>query len=151
MKIDYYIFSFENFQIPIPSLELQEEIIKRIEALELESSHYNEYSKMLEKELLNITEIINNMTISSKMNEEIILNEENNIINEENDDEINDQDDEEEEQEQENDELEIKGITYILEDENVYVKKDDGQKGQLYGYYKNDKFTRIKKVKSNVV
>ena len=146
MKIDYYIFSFENFQIPIPSLELQEEIIKRIEALELESSHYNEYSKMLEKELLNITEIINNMTISSKMNEEIILNEENNIINEENDDEIND-----EEEEQEYDELEIKGITYILEDENVYVKKEDGHKGSLYGYYKNDKFTRIKKVKSNVV
>lgn len=97
---------------------------------------------MLEKELLNITEIINNLTTSSKMNEEIILNEENNIINKENDDEIN---------EQEYDELEIKGITYILEDENVYVKKDDGQKGQLYGYYKNYKFTRIKKVKSNVV
>ena len=103
---------------------------------------------MLEKELLNITEIINNMTISSKMNEEIILNEENNIINEENDEEINDQEDDEEE---EYDELEIKGITYILEDENVYVKKDDGQKGQLYGYYKDNKFTRIKKVKSNVV
>jgi len=140
-----------NFQIPIPSLELQEEIIKRIEALELETSHYNEYSKMLEKELLNITEIINNMTTSSKMNEEIILNEENNIINEENDEELNDQEDGDEEEEEEYDELEIKGITYILEDENVYVKKDDGQKGQLYGYYKNDKFTRIKKVKSNVV
>ena len=89
------------------------------------------------------------MTTSSKMNEEIILNEENNIINEENDEELNDQEDEEEKEEY--DELEIKGITYILEDENVYVKKDDGQKGQLYGYYKNDKFTRIKKVKSNVV
>ena len=105
---------------------------------------------MLEKELLNITEIINNMTTSSKMNEEIILNEENNIINEENDEKINDQEDEEE-YEQEYDELEIKGITYILEDENVYVKKDDGQKGSLYGYYKDNKFTRIKKVKSNVV
>ena len=46
--------------------------------------------KCQKKELLNITEIINNMTISSKMNEEIILNEENNIINEENDYEIND-------------------------------------------------------------
>ena len=138
-----------EFKIPIPSLELQEEIIKRIQALELESSHYNEYSKMLEKELSNITEIINNMTTSSKMNEEIILNEENNIINEENDEELNDQEDDAEEEEY--DELEIKGITYILEDENVYVKKDDGQKGQLYGYYKNDKFTRIKKVKTNVV
>ena len=103
---------------------------------------------MLEKELLNITEIINNMTISSKMNEEIILNEENNIINEENDEEINDQEDDEED-EQEYDELEIKGITY--KDENVYVKKDNGRKGSLYGYYKDDKFTRIKKVKSNVV
>ena len=124
-------------------------ILKRIEALELETSHYNEYSKMLEKELLNITDIINNMTTSSKMNEEIILNEENNIINEENDEELNDQEDDAEEEEY--DELEIKGITYILEDENVFVKKDDGQKGQLYGYYKNEKFTRIKKVKTNVV
>jgi len=141
--------SLFNIQIPIPSLDLQEEIIKKIQALEQESSHYNEYSKMLEKELSNITEIINNMTTSSKMNEGIILNEENNIINEENDEELNDQEDDAEEEEY--DELEIKGITYILEDENVYVKKDDGQKGQLYGYYKNDKFTRIKKVKSNVV
>jgi hypothetical protein len=105
---------------------------------------------MLEKELSNIMDIINNMTTSSKMNEEIILNEENNIINEENDKELNVQEDDEE-KEEDYDELEIKGITYILEDENVYVKKDDGQKGQLYGYYKNEKFTRIKKVKSNVV
>jgi len=47
--------------------------------------------------------------------------------------------------------IEIKGITYILEDENVFIKTHNGQKGQLYGHYKDNKFTRIKKAINNVV
>ena len=82
---------FKKIQIPIPSLELQEEIIKRIEELEEQSSHYNKYSKMLEKELSNITDIINNMTTLSKSND-ILLDDtvDDNILDEENDNETND-------------------------------------------------------------
>lgn len=149
---------FKNIQIPIPPLQIQEEIIKKIEALDTSASHYNEYSKMLEKELSNITDIINNMTTLNKSNDipldNAINNKSNNIIilddvvdnNDKTSEDILDEDSEEE---SEYDEIKIKDKIYILEDEQVYVKTDEGLKGKLYGYYKNDKFTKIKKVKSN--
>ncbi len=82
--------NINSIQIPVPSLEVQEEIIKRIESLEQESSHYNQYAKMLQTELDNITEIIGNMTTASKDN--IDINEEK--VDETNDEQYNEQVDE---------------------------------------------------------
>jgi len=84
--------NINQVKIPVPSLEVQEEIIKRIESLELQSSHYNQYAKILETELNNITEIINNITLLCKDNDEPI--DETNDNNDEPIDETNDNNDE---------------------------------------------------------
>lgn len=51
-----------EFQIPVPSLEIQEEIINKINKLNEQSSHYDTYAKVIQTELDNITETIQNMT-----------------------------------------------------------------------------------------
>jgi len=55
------INAFKNLQIPIPPLNIQNQIITQIEFLQSESSHYETYAKCLEKELDSISEIIQNM------------------------------------------------------------------------------------------
>ena len=49
-------------RIPVPSLEIQEEIINKINKLNEQSSHYDTYAKVIQTELDNITETIQNMT-----------------------------------------------------------------------------------------
>jgi type I restriction enzyme S subunit len=49
----------KELKIPIPSIDKQEEIIKNIEKLENELTHYKEYSNMLQTELDNIIDMIN--------------------------------------------------------------------------------------------
>ena len=123
------MFSIEGLKqltIHVPSLEIQEEIIKQIELLEEPLSHYNQYAQMLETELNNINEIINTMTLLNTP--DIINNEENTI-------EYNIIEDEE---------IEYKGKIYFLNNDNVYIKLDDGTKGPIYGIYKNGKVKKIK-------
>jgi hypothetical protein len=43
-------------------------------------------------------------------------------------------------------EIIIKGITFILENNNIYTKLSNGSKGLLYGTYSNGKIKKIKKV-----
>jgi restriction endonuclease S subunit len=62
--------SLYNIKIVLPSLEIQEEIINKIEKLNEHNSHYESYSNMLKTEIDNIMEIINNMTILSNDNKE---------------------------------------------------------------------------------
>jgi type I restriction-modification system DNA methylase subunit len=85
--------SLYNIKIQVPPLDIQEEIIKRIELLEHKSSHYNQYAEILQSELNNIMEIIDNMTIACKDNE--LLNDtiidESNESNDETFDESNDE------------------------------------------------------------
>jgi restriction endonuclease S subunit len=50
-----------NFKIPIPSLEIQSEIVERIKLLEDKSSHYNVYADILKTELKNISDMIDNI------------------------------------------------------------------------------------------
>jgi restriction endonuclease S subunit len=54
-----------KFEIPVPSLEIQEEIINKINKLNEQSSHYDQYAKFIQTELDNITETIQNMTKSN--------------------------------------------------------------------------------------
>ena len=42
-------------------------------------------------------------------------------------------------------EIIIKGITFILENNNIYTKLLNGSKGVLYGTYSNGKIKKIKK------
>ena len=51
-----------EFKIPVPSLEIQEDIINKINKLNEQSSHYDQYAKFIQTELDNITETIQNMT-----------------------------------------------------------------------------------------
>ncbi len=167
-------FSFENFKVPVPPLQVQEEIIKRIEALDVKSSHYNQYAQMLQTELDNISDIINNMTTACKNNEQ---------LNDEANDEANDEptDESESESDKLNDEklnkktskklkklinkskeesdsdsssesegeslkeLKYKDEIYILDNTNVYYKTKKGKKGELFGTYKNGKLKIITK------
>jgi type I restriction-modification system DNA methylase subunit len=57
----------ENIQIPIPPLEIQQEIINKIKALDDHTSHYSTYAKTLEQELSNIMETIQNMTVKPEI------------------------------------------------------------------------------------
>jgi len=141
-----------EFKIPVPSLEIQEEIIKRIESLEEPSSHYNQYAKILETELNNINEIISNMTIlNNNINDELDNDQcdnNNNDIDEKEsiNEEVLIEEDliEDEEQLIEDEEIEYKGKTYFLNNDNAYIKLDDGSKGPIYGTYKNGKVKKIK-------
>ena len=142
----YNLSAIQNLQIPVPPLEIQEEIIKRIELLEQESSHYNQYAKMLQTELDNITEIIGNMTTASKDNEP---------LDEQVDEQIEVSDDEsikstkpkkDSKKKKKVQTIEHKDKTYILEDNKVYKMDEYGNKGAQYGTLVDGK---VKKLKSN--
>jgi len=162
--------NINQVKIPVPSLEVQEEIIKRIESLELQSSHYNQYAKILETELNNITEIINNITLLCKDNDEPI--DETNDNNDEPIDETNDNNDEpviEDDQvkiEESYEEsikpikktkskknklqmIEYKGRTYIIENDKVYKMDEDGKKGKQYGTFINGKVKKSEEKDKN--
>lgn len=159
----------ENIQISIPSLEVQEEIIKRIESLEQKSSHYNQYAKMLQIELDNITEIISNMTIVSKDNEQNYDqdNELDNESNDEPDDEPVDESYEETVDEPYEEPIEkpkktkvkktkieiieYKGKSYILEDDKVYKMDEDGNKGKHYGFLVDGKIKKLKLEEKEII
>ena len=151
-----------EFNIPVPPLEIQEEIIKRIESLEQESSHYNQYAKMLQTELNNITEIINNMTILCKDNENNNVEDNNNNAedNEDNEEDINNAEDNEnnsieetietseekpvKKQKKKKELIEHKGKTYILEDNKVFKMDENNKKGNQYGTYSDGKIKKLK-------
>ncbi len=71
------IYQIQDLLIPVPLLKVQEEIIKKIEQLESETSHYSTYAKVLQTELDSISKTIENLC-KMKNNDGI------------NDDEIND-------------------------------------------------------------
>jgi type I restriction enzyme S subunit len=129
-------------KISVPSLEKQQEIVQKIDELNLDTSHYNQYQKILQTELDNIIEIITNMTLLCDTNVEEKLDEN---IND--DDELENSDSEEKETEYEK--IEIKGKDYYLIDEEVYTITNN-EKDKLYGYYKNDKFKKIKKESESI-
>lgn len=58
-----------NISIPVPSLEIQQDIVNKIDQLNLEASHYANYGKCLQEELNNISEILNNLTNIDQTNE----------------------------------------------------------------------------------
>jgi type I restriction enzyme S subunit len=57
-----------EFKIPIPPLNIQEQIIHKIEQLNEQSSHYNVYAQTLQSEIDIISETIKNMTNINKIN-----------------------------------------------------------------------------------
>ena len=137
-----------NFNIPVPPLEVQEEIIKRIEALEQKSSHYNQYTQMLQTELDNISDIINNMTTACTDNQDI--NNDNQDINNDNQD-INEdeiietsEDKPVKKQKKKKELIEHKGKTYILEDNKVFKMDENNKKGTQYGAYLDGKIKKLK-------
>ena len=122
--------SLYNIKIPLPSLEIQEEIINKIEKLNEHNSHYESYSNMLKTEIDNIIEIINNMTFLS--NKEESDNEKSNSEesdNEESDNEIQ--------------EIEYKNKLYHLIDDKIYNINEDGKTGILFANYINGKIKKI--------
>jgi hypothetical protein len=56
----------KNILIPKLPIIIQEQIINKIEQLNLESSHYETYARILETEITNIIETIKNMLIINK-------------------------------------------------------------------------------------
>jgi hypothetical protein len=141
---------FKKFEIPVTTLEKQEEIVTKIEELEKETSHYNQYANMLQTELNNINEIISIMTIKSKNDSELInkLEELENI--EENIDIISNNSNNQSEQSEENNNdqqiIEYKNKTYILENDKIYKINENGNKSEQYGNLINGK---VKKIKSD--
>ncbi len=126
--------NIENIQIPIPSKQVQETIVKeceywdeQIDRLKKENDKLKSYNII---ELALQSESTNNKTTES--------------IEETNPDTIN-EDSETEDQEPEL--IEIKGKTYFLEGTHVYVKTKSGKKGDLYGTYSNGK---VKKHQTSV-
>lgn len=75
-----------KFKIPVPSLEIQEKIVQKIDELNLDTSHYNQYQKILQTELDNIIEIINNMSLlcdteyEQNLDEEIVESDDEAIV-----------------------------------------------------------------------
>lgn len=130
-----------EFEIPIPSIKKQEEIVNKIEELEKETSHYNQYAKMLQTELNNINEIISIMTIKNDSEQINKLELEN--INENID---NNSDNQSEENNNDQQIIEYKNKTYILENDKIYKINDNGDKGEQYGNLINGK---VKKIKSD--
>ncbi len=59
--------------------------------------------------------------------------------------------DTESEDEQEVNEIVIKGVNYIVENNIAYSKTTDGRKGQVYGTYINNKLTKTKKKTKDIV
>jgi len=136
----------KEFEIPIPSIKKQEEIVNKIEELEKETSHYNQYAKILQTELNNINEIISIMTIKSKNDSEQInkLEELENI--EENIDIISNNSDNQSEENNNEQFIEYKNKTYILENDKIYKINENGYKAEQYGNLINGK---VKKIKSD--
>jgi type I restriction-modification system DNA methylase subunit len=62
------IFQINDFEIPIPPLNIQQQIINKINLLNDQSSHYNVYAQILQKEIDMISDTIKNMTNSNKIN-----------------------------------------------------------------------------------
>jgi len=131
--------NLNNLKIPIPPLNIQEEIIKYynyndkiIKQLEKEIDENKKMSKIF------ISNIINN-ELNEEPNEE--PNEETNEEpNKETNEEIN-----EETNDETNDEIQIiilKNKEYYLINNEVYTIKDNN-KDKLYGYYKNNKVKKI--------
>jgi type I restriction-modification system DNA methylase subunit len=58
--------SLREFEIPIPPLQIQEQIINKIVQLNEQSSHYEQYSKTLQTELELMNETISNLTLYSE-------------------------------------------------------------------------------------
>jgi restriction endonuclease S subunit len=59
-------YEFDNFQIPIPPLSIQQSIINKINQLNDQSSHYEQYAKTLQTELELMNETISNLTLYSE-------------------------------------------------------------------------------------
>jgi len=66
------LFKYIKFTIPIPPLNIQQEIINKIEQLNEISSHYKQYANTLQIELDNIMETIKNMTNLNKLKDNTI-------------------------------------------------------------------------------
>ena len=58
----------QNLEIPIPPLNIQQQIIHKINLLNEQSSHYNTYAQTLQSEIDMISETIKNMTNNNKIN-----------------------------------------------------------------------------------
>lgn len=80
-------FNAEKLIILVPPLEVQEEIVKKIEQAESETSHYAIYSKAIQKELDNISQMVKNLCLMDEINLKQFENN-NNIY--ENDEDIED-------------------------------------------------------------
>ena len=150
-----------KFKIPVPSLEKQEEIVNKIEELELETSHYNQYTKMLQTELDNINEIINIMTIKSNNSDQEQINQSENLEDsEENSDnqsecleESEENSDNQSEKSKDNNKqiIEYKNKTYILENDKIYKINKNGNKDKQYGTLINGKVKKIKSDKEIII
>jgi len=147
----------ETFLIPIPSLEIQEKIVKKIDDLNLETSHYNQYATMLQLELDNILEVINNITLSSDTDYEQNLDEninyENNI-DEQLENSVSEQlensvSEETVEKKIKYKVIEINETDYYLIGDKVYTIKNN-KKNKLFGYYKDKKFSKNKKESKSI-
>ena len=46
--------------------------------------------------------------------------------------------------------MNINKIDYILDEGNVYIIRDDNEPGEIYGTYKNDKFTKWSFLNRNI-
>ena len=160
---------FKNIKFSIPPLEIQEEIINKIEKLNEHNSHYESYSNMLKTEIDNIMEIIDNMTILSNNKDESDNNEsdnnesdnnesdnnesdnnesDNNRSDEESDNDKsdnNESDNNESDEESDNDiqEIEYKNKLYHLIDDKIYNINEDGKTGKLFANYINNKIKKI--------
>jgi len=147
--------SLFNIKIPLPSLDIQQEIINKIEKLNESNSHYESYSNILKVEINNIMEIINNMTIltnNKQLNKEESDKEE--FDKEESDKEESDKEesnkeesDKEESDKDANDsdneiqEIEYKNKLYHLIDNKIY-NIVNGKTGELFGEYINGKIKK---------
>ena len=63
--------SLGEIPIPIPSLEVQADIVKQINEINNKTSHFEVYAQCLQTQLDKITEIIQNMTTAKKVIEEL--------------------------------------------------------------------------------
>ena len=67
----------QNLEIPIPPLNIQEQIIHKIAQLNDQSSHYNVYAQILQKEIDMISDTIKNMTNCDSSKDDIMSEDDN--------------------------------------------------------------------------
>jgi len=140
-----------KLQIPVPSLEDQEKIIKQIEAIEEKDSDYN---KALEgmKQIIYMIENSIEMTIDKDDEQETKSEKIEPTVEQQ---EVEQQEVEQQEVEQEDSEdedsdeeeyeyFEYKGKKYIQEGNKAFKISKDGSKGRLYGKIKDDKIIKAK-------